>query len=137
MLEKLKNNKLLSQIFRFAIVGGGAFIIDSSLLYILTEYFHVYVLISSVISFIVSLIFNYLLSVFWVFDVTKKQTIKDVLVFAFLSTIGLGINQVVMYAGVEVLHIYYMLSKIVSTFIVMVYNFISRKIFIEKYSINC
>ena len=132
MLEKLKNNKLLSQIFRFAIVGGGAFIIDSSLLFILTEYLHVYVLISSVISFIVSLIFNYLLSIFWVFDVTKKQTVKDVLLFAFLSTIGLGINQVVMYLGVEVLHIYYMLCKLASTFIVMVYNFITRKIFIEK-----
>lgn len=132
MLKKLKNNKLLSQVLKFCVVGGGAFLIDSSLLYILTEYFHVYVLISSVISFIVSLIFNYLLSVFWVFDVTKKQTIKDVLLFAFLSTIGLGINQIVMYLGVEIFHIYYMLCKIISTFIVMVYNFITRKIFIEK-----
>lgn len=132
MIGKIKNNKLLMQILRFGIVGGGAFLIDSALLYILTEYLHVYVLISSVISFIVSLIFNYVLSVFWVFDVTKKQTIKDVLLFAFLSTIGLGINQIVMYLGVEVFHIYYMLCKIISTFIVMVYNFITRKIFIEK-----
>ena len=98
----------------------------------MTEYLHVYVLISSVISFIVSLIFNYILSIFWVFDVKKKQTWKEVLVFAILSTIGLGINQLVMYLGVEVFHIYYMICKILSTFIVMVYNFITRKIFIEK-----
>ena len=132
MLEKIKNNKLLSQILRFGVVGGLAFLIDSSLLFVLTEYLHIYVLISSVISFIVSLIFNYLLSIFWVFDVKKKQTWKEVLVFAILSTIGLGINQVVMYLGVEVFHIYYMICKVLSTFIVMVYNFITRKIFIEK-----
>lgn len=132
MLEKIKNNKLLAQILRFGVVGGLAFLIDSSLLYVLTEYLHIYVLISSVISFIVSLIFNYVLSIFWVFDVKKKQTVKDVLFFAILSTIGLGINQVVMYLGVEIFHIYYMICKVVSTFIVMVYNFITRKIFIEK-----
>jgi len=132
MIEKLKNNKLVLQILRFGVVGGLAFLIDSSLLFILTEYLHVYVLISSVISFIVSLIFNYLLSIFWVFDVKKKQTWKEILLFAILSTIGLGINQVVMYLGVEVFHIYYMICKVLSTFIVMVYNFITRKIFIEK-----
>lgn len=132
MIEKLKNNKLLLQILRFGVVGGLAFLIDSSLLFVLTEYLHVYVLVSSVISFIVSLIFNYLLSIFWVFDVKKKQTVKEVLLFAILSTIGLGINQVVMYLGVEVFHIYYMICKVLSTFIVMVYNFITRKIFIEK-----
>jgi len=135
MIEKIKkfiHSKLFLQIMRFGVVGGLAFLIDSSLLYILTEYAHVYVLISSVISFIVSLIFNYLLSIFWVFDVQKKQTLKEILIFVILSVIGLGVNQVVMYFGVEVFHIYYMLCKIAATFIVMVYNFITRKIFIEK-----
>jgi len=131
-MKRLIDNKLFKQIMRFGVVGGLAFLIDSSLLFILTEYLHVYVLISSVISFIVSLIFNYLLSIFWVFDVKKKQTWKEILLFAILSTIGLGINQVVMYLGVEVFHIYYMICKVLSTFIVMVYNFITRKIFIEK-----
>ena len=129
MIEKIKNNKLVIQILRFGVVGGLAFLIDSSLLFILTEYLHIYVLISSIISFIVSLIFNYLLSIFWVFDVKKKQTVKEVLLFAVLSTIGLGINQLVMYFGVEIFH---MICKVLSTFIVMVYNFITRKIFIEK-----
>lgn len=120
------------QVLKFGVVGGTAFLIDASLLYVLTEFLGVYVLISSVISFLVSLIFNYLLSIFWVFDVSKKQTVKDVLFFAFLSVIGLGVNQIVMYLGVEIFHIYYMLCKVIATFIVMVYNFVTRKIFIEK-----
>ena len=45
--------------------------------------------------------------------------------------IGLGINQLIMYVGVEIFHIYYMFTKIFATAVVMVYNFITRKIFIE------
>lgn len=135
MIDKFKNflsSKLFKQLFRFGIVGGLAFLIDSGVLFVLTEYLNVYYLVSSVISFIVSLIFNYILSILWVFDVKKKQTIKEISLFVILSVIGLGINQLVMYVGADILNIYYMICKIISTFIVMVYNFITRKIFIEK-----
>lgn len=124
--------KLFKQILKFGLVGGIAFVIDYSLLYILTEYFKIYYFYSSIISFIVSLIFNYIASIKWVFDVNHKQTLKDIIVFTFFSVIGLGINQLVMYIMVEIMNIYYMLSKIVATAIVMVWNFITRKIFIEK-----
>lgn len=127
-----KHEKLVKQILKFGVVGGGAFLIDYSVLYVLTEFVGIYYLTSSVISFIVSLIFNYILSIYWVFDVTKKQTLKDIIIFVVLSTIGLGINQVVMYLGSDILHIYYMLTKLVATAIVMVWNFVTRKIFIEK-----
>lgn len=132
MINKFINSKIFKQLFRFGIVGFTAFLIDAGLLYILTEYCHIYYLVSSIISFIISLIYNYILSIFWVFDVKKKQTIKEVLLFTILSVIGLGVNQLVMYLGVDLLHIYYMLCKIFATIIVMVYNFITRKIFIEK-----
>lgn len=124
--------KLFNQILKFGVIGVLAFIIDYSLLYILTEFCGIYYLYSSIVSFIISLIFNYIASIKWVFDVNKKQTVKEVIVFAALSVIGLGINQLVMYCMVELLTIYYMFSKIVATAIVMVWNFITRKIFIEK-----
>lgn len=124
--------KLVKQIIKFGIVGGLAFLIDYSILYILTEVFGIYYLYSSVISFSVSVIFNYILSIKWVFDVSKKQTIKEFSTFIILSIIGLIINQLIMYIMVEKASIWYMFSKIVSTIIVMVYNFITRKIFIEK-----
>lgn len=132
MINKFIYSKLFKQLFRFGVVGFTAFLIDAGVLYVLTEYLHVYYLVSSVISFIVSLAYNYVLSIFWVFDVKKKQTYKEVLLFAILSVIGLGVNQLVMYLGVDLLNIHYMLCKIITTIIVMVYNFITRKIFIEK-----
>ena len=126
------NNNLIKQILKFGVVGGIAFIIDYTLLYVCTEYLNIYVLYSSIISFSISVIFNYIMSIKWVFDVNHKQTYKDFTIFIIFSIIGLGINQLIMYLGIERLHIYYMLVKIASTGIVMVYNFITRKIFIEK-----
>lgn len=125
-------NKLTKQIFKFLIVGVIAFLIDYSLLYILTEYCSVYYLISSIISFTISLIFNYIASIKFVFETDKKESKKYFIIFIIGSIIGLGINQLVMYVMVELMHIYYMLTKIVATGIVMVWNFVTRKIFIEK-----
>lgn len=125
------NNKLLNQILKFGVVGGLAFIIDYGILYLLTEFCGIPSLLSAAISFIVSVIFNYILSIKWVFDVNKKQTANDIIVFMVLSTIGLGINELIIFIG-NILGIYYMISKIGATAIVMVYNFITRKIFVEK-----
>ncbi len=125
-------NKLIKQILKFGVVGGIAFLIDYSLLYILTEYAKIPVLYSSVISFSVSVIFNYILSTKWVFTTKEKQTLKDFITFVLLSVIGLGINQLIMYLGVDKLNIYYMIVKLFATAVVMVYNFISRKLIIEK-----
>ena len=127
-----KNKKLINQILKFGVVGGLAFLIDYGLLYFLTEFCNIYYMISSIISFTVSLIFNYILSIKWVFDVRKKQTYKEVIVFVLLSVFGLLINQLVMYVGSDLLNIYYMITKLVATFVVMVWNFVTRKSFIEK-----
>ena len=124
--------KLFKQILRFGIVGGTAFIIDYALLYICTEYLGIYYFISSIISFSVSTIFNYIASIYWVFDVNKeKSQSRNFVLFVGLSIVGLGINQLIMGFGVEQLHVYYMIVKIGATAIVMVFNFITRKMFLE------
>lgn len=124
-------NKLIKQILRFGVVGGLAFVIDYVVLYVLTDIFHIYYLISSCISFTVSVIFNYILSIKWVFDVNKKQDMHEFIVFIILSVIGLIINSIIMYIMVDIISVHYMISKLLATLIVMVYNFITRKIFIE------
>ena len=123
---------LVLKIFRFSIVGVVATAIDYGLMVLLTETLGINYLISSAISFSVSVVFNYMLSVFWVFDAKQKRNANGLLIFALLSVIGLGFNQALMYLGTEIIEIHYMLTKIFATIIVMVYNFISRKIFLEK-----
>ena len=130
----MKNLKvLLRQIIKFAFVGGSAFVIDFAVLWILTEFLGIHYLVSNCISFTVSVIYNYILSVCWVFEVNnryKKST--ELIVFIVMSVIGLGINQLVYWLCVEFAGIHYLISKIAATAIVMVYNFITRKLFLEK-----
>ena len=124
--------KIINQLFKFGIVGGIAFVIDYGLLYLLTEKIGIYYLVSSLISFSVSVIFNYIASVLWVFDVDKeKSKVWNFIYFIGLSIVGLGINELIMWGGVDKLHIYYMLVKLFATAVVMVFNFITRKMFLE------
>ncbi|PXV87284.1 putative flippase GtrA [Lachnotalea glycerini] len=124
--------KLIEQIMKFGVVGFLCFFIDYFVLFAATEYLGINYLISSAISFSVSVIVNYILSIKFVFD-TKKDTnkIKEFILFVVLSLIGLGINQIIMWFTVEKMMVYYMLAKIIATAIVMVYNFITRKVFLE------
>ena len=129
----MKKISLFQQILRFAVVGGGAFLIDYGIMIFLTEVIGINYLISSGISFTVSVIFNYIMSVKWVFNVTEDRSqTQDFIVFIVLSVIGLGINQLVMWLAVDKLGVFYMISKIGATAIVMVYNFITRKVFLEN-----
>ena len=123
------------QLLKFGAVGVIATAIDYGLMVFLTEIFNVRYLLSCAISFSVSVIFNYFLSVKYVFNVTHKTSKSaEILIFVFLSVIGLMLNQFLMWWTVERLSINYLIAKIIATVIVMGYNYISRKCFLEERS---
>ena len=127
-----KTEKLLIQIFKFVIVGGIATVIDYVVLIICKELLNLNVLLSAAIAFTVSVIFNYILSVFWVFDVNKdKDKNKTFVIFITFSIIGLILTEVIMWLGTDIMNIHYLIVKIIATAIVMVFNFVTRKMFLE------
>jgi putative flippase GtrA len=124
--------KLIHQFMKFGVVGIIAFFIDYGLLFVLTEFGGINYLVSATISFTASVIFNYIASMRYVF--THKEDMsrrKEFVIFVVLSAIGLVINNVCMWAGVEIFGIHYMITKIGATAIVMVWNFVTRKIFLD------
>ena len=124
---------LIKQIMRFGVVGVISFLVDYGILYVLTEKANIYYLLSAGISFTVSVVINYLLSMSWVFKSNKKKGKKEeFIIFIVLSLGGLLLNQVMMYVFVDYMNVYYLLAKIVATAIVMIYNFTSRKLILER-----
>lgn len=113
------------------------------ILMFLREAFGMDDLIAAPISFTISVIFNYICSMKFVFerrDDMSRQ--REFVIFVILSIIGLGINQLVMW-GLKgrleflqiwqvVYHFEYMIRKVVATVIVLIWNFVSRKILLEK-----
>lgn len=127
-----KTENLLIQIFKFGIVGGIAFLIDYIVLFCCKEFIGLSVLLSAAIAFTVSVIYNYIASVKWVFDVNKEKSAKkNFVIFIILSIIGLIITEIIMWIGSDIMKINYLIVKIIATAIVMVFNFITRKIFLE------
>ncbi len=85
-----------AEFFRFCIVGGLTFLVDYGLLFLLTSVLDVHYLWSSAWAFIVAVIVNYYLCVFFVFHQAARSFARQV-VFVGSSLAGLGINQVCMW----------------------------------------
>lgn len=129
-MEKLK--ELVLQFCKFGMVGTFCFCIDYGLMIFLTESHLMTYYASSAVSFIASVVVNYVLSMRFVF-VSKEgmSKIQEIMIFITLSMVGLLLNQMIMFLAVELLGMFYALAKVFATVMVTAYNFISRKKFLE------
>lgn len=126
--------KLIAQFMKFGIVGVIAFLIDYGLMVALTEFFGVPYLISNTISFTVSVVFNYVASMRYVFERRDDMSRhREFIIFVVLSIIGLILNDLFMWLFVSVWIIDYRIAKIIVTVLVAIWNFVTRKIFLEKH----
>ena len=127
-----KTEHLLVQIFNFGIVGIIATIIDFGFLYLFRDIGHFHLIIANTLSFCISVIFNYFASMTFVFDVDKNKSKKrNFVLFFIFSVIGLILNDIIVYFVTEIVGLYYMLSKIIATIFVMIFNFVTRKKYLE------
>jgi putative flippase GtrA len=128
---KREMGRLFEQIAKFGIVGVIATVIDYGILMLLSQAFGMNPVIAAGISFCVSLVFNYMASMRFVFshreDMSKG---REFAIFIVLSAIGLALNEAIMHVGVAMLGtsaLAVTIEKCVATGIVMVWNFVSRK----------
>lgn len=123
-----KDDSFLGQLLRYTIVGGFAFMVDFGALVLLTSVFHVHYLYSAAVAFILGLSTNYTLSVTWVFSARSvSNRYAEFVIFAWTGIVGLALNEVVMWFFTDILLQHYTVSKIISTFLVFSWNFLSRK----------
>ena len=111
----------ICEVIRFLVVGGFATIIDMFIMGIVLYIFNqelynnsftnvfimggqvsgVLVVLATAIGFIVGLVFNYIFSIVYVYDgnYLYAKTKKGFIIFAILSSIGLGIQSLGMFIG--------------------------------------
>lgn len=139
-------NKLIEQILKFVTVGGISFLVDFAVYTIMCNVLQIHYIIAGVSGFIVSVVANYILSMRYVFvpkDDMRKD--KEFVIFVVLSLIGMFLNSVLLFICIDLIYMHFdwlkqllsiewmnIAAKVFATFIVMVYNFLTRKIFLEK-----
>jgi putative flippase GtrA len=137
-LEILKNNKVIPEFLRYLVVGGISFIVDFNTLLIFKEFvlkdLHYSLYISTAMGFLVGLAVNYLLSLHYVFNSAKGTAIgrsmNEILLFGAIGIIGLIISEFGMFMGSEKFEFNYLLVKVAVTAIVLLWNYLARKILI-------
>lgn len=136
LFEKTKDARL--QFLRYVFVGGIAAVTNIGLLYICTDLLKVYYLISNVIGFMGGLSVNYLLSKKLVFAAEEQiNKTLEFTIYAAIGVVGLGLDTLLMWIFTSKMGIYYLISKIISTGLVFIWNFGARKvlyIILEKIS---
>lgn len=123
--------KLLAQIMKFGVVGVIATVIDFGIMNLLHYGLGLNILIANTSGFIISLIFNYLASMKYVFAHKEGMSRREFIIFVVLSVIGLALNDGIVLALNAGLGLEANIAKICATALVMVYNFVTRKIFLE------
>ena len=142
------SNALFWEIFRFAIVGLVAAVFDFLTCYLVQFLAFsgneaVYVtIVSTTCGFLIGVVINYLMSTIMVYKNAKTKTSrtgKGILAFFLLSAVGLVIGigiQAFLYdflfLNKEILFLSYPVDFVIRTLIVMVYNYVTRKLFIYR-----
>lgn len=121
------------KIAKYFLVGGMAAVVDLAIFFIFAKVAGFNYLFVGAVGFTMATLVNYLLSVRFVFrsGVRFSRHQEVALVFA-VSLVGLAINQLVLYVGIEHARAEMMLSKIAATAMAFLWNFAARNNFVFK-----
>ena len=117
----------LLEILRFLLAGGSCLLLELGVLYALTEAAGLHYLYSAALAFTLSVIVNYLLCRYWVFQGARQQSAKAAAVFIGSSLAGLGLNQLCMWLFVEMAGLWYMAAKLLAAVVVTAWNYVLKR----------
>ncbi len=157
-MEKQTKKQLFWEIFRFLLVGGTATIVDylvhalfeGAILPLFLDDAGWKTLIATALGFCAGLAVNWILSVTFVFRQVKNErearSKKGFAIFAIIGVIGLGITELGVFALVKLIPTFALfgvgeflgvawatwVARVAMTCIVLVWNYLGRKIFVFK-----
>lgn len=143
------DRKRLREVLRFAVAGAAGFVVELLVLILLKEKLGLDTLIATPIAFLLSVVVNYLICVFWVFDGARDQSRRNQAAFLLTSVIGLLLNELfmflfrVMWGEDTVLFTVfsfsvslYVLNKVISTILVMIWNYFTKRKILTSSSLS-
>ncbi|MFA6295372.1 MAG: GtrA family protein [Candidatus Paceibacterota bacterium] len=122
-----------TKIVKYIISGGTAAATDIGFLFLFTSIFHIWYLFSAILAFLIAFGVSFTLQKFWTFDDHGTEGLKSqAFLYFIITSINLGINTLLMYIFVDVLHIHYLLAQIFAGAIVAFQSFFVYQKFVFK-----
>lgn len=126
MLKKLIKSERFIEFLRFSVNGAVCFLIDWSVMMLLMRFTGLPDWLSIAAGFLVSVVVNYLICIFWVFGGTKNQTVISKIIFLGSSVAGLFLTELLMLLLIP--FISPAIAKFIVAVIVMIWNYIMKRI---------
>lgn len=116
---------------KYVISGGTAAFFNIALLYVLTEYGHIYYLLSAAIAFIFGFTISFVLQKFWTFQNMQRIGVhRQLLLYFVVSLCSLGFHTLLVYILVEFAHVWYVVAALFSGLCIAFINFFMYRHFI-------
>lgn len=129
---KTRLQNLIKNLFHYGIVGGIAALAEWISFYISNEPLHINHMWSTCIAFVAGTATNFFLASRFVFKTSKYTRAGEVALVYLVSLVGLLCNLGLMRLFVDTWQWWPMLSKILATGIVFLWNFLSRRYLIYR-----
>jgi len=123
---------LKQQIFKFIIVGGFCASIEFITFNIFISFFKIDYLIANVLSILIAVSINYLLSRAFVFEKSRYSKRDEFLSFVLFSVLAILLNQMILWVLFEVIKLDIRLCKALAIVIVAFFNYLTKKYIVFK-----
>ena len=99
------------------------------LLYILTEYFHIWYVISAALGFTAAVVNNFVWNKYWTFQDKAPEIPKQFVSFFVINVVSLAMNLTVLYVLTEYFSMWYMAAQIIAILVALTNNYLGNKKF--------
>jgi len=114
-------------LIKYATVGCVGTALDLSFIYVFVEFMRIHLLIAAVMSFLLAAINNFIMNKYWTFQNTGFTIRKQFIQFLTVSSIGLVLTLISMAFFVYGLRIWYMSAKVITSVLVLTWNFLAKE----------
>lgn len=120
---------ILMRFIRFGIVGCSGMLVDFGVTWLCKEKLRWNKYLSNSLGFVLAATNNYVWNRLWTFESESEAVVREYLSFVVIATIGLALNNLIVYLLHERLHLHFYLSKLIAIGCVTLWNFSMNYVF--------
>lgn len=126
------SKKGFKDLLLYVTVGGIATVAEWAAFYFVNDICHRHYMLATVLAYVFSTFVNWLAGRIIIFKNSNRSILFEIVSIYMAAVIGLLFNLLIMWVAIDIFNIQEMLSKIIATACVFIWNYLIRKLLIYK-----